>query len=114
VLRAVRALGIEPRTWDLLGHSFGGFVALELNKLHPGELTRLIASCTMGTEEPLPEGVPDELDRLSDKQRTAIMAVWERESRRRRPTSSSRRGSTRSTPGRRAKARNGSGSGSRA
>jgi pimeloyl-ACP methyl ester carboxylesterase len=79
VMRAVQALGIEPKTWDLLGHSFGGFVALELNRLHPGELTRLIASCTIGTEEPLPEGVPDEFERLSDEERAMIEAVGERE-----------------------------------
>jgi pimeloyl-ACP methyl ester carboxylesterase len=80
VMRAVRALGLQPGEWDLLGHSFGGFIALQLNQLHPGELTRLIASCTMGSEEPLPEGVPGEFERLSPEERAAIEAVAERES----------------------------------
>jgi pimeloyl-ACP methyl ester carboxylesterase len=80
VMRAVRALELQPQRWDLLGHSFGGFVALELNKLHRGELTRLIASCTIGSEEPLPEGVPDEFERLSDDERAMIEAIEERES----------------------------------
>ena len=79
VMRAIRALGLQPREWDLLGHSFGGFVALELNNLHPGELTRLIASCTIGSEEPPPEGVPGELERLDPEERAAIEAAWERE-----------------------------------
>jgi pimeloyl-ACP methyl ester carboxylesterase len=48
VMRCGRALGLEPGDCDLLGHSFGGFVALELNKLHPGELTWIVASCTDG------------------------------------------------------------------
>jgi proline iminopeptidase len=80
VMQGVRALGLEPRGWDLLGHSFGGFVALELNKLHPGELSRLIASCTIGSEEPLPDGVPEEFERLSDEERAFIEAIEERES----------------------------------
>jgi proline iminopeptidase len=79
VMRAVRALGLQPGEWDLLGHSFGGFVALELNNLHPGELTRLIASCTIGTEEPLPDHIPGEFERLSPEERAAIEAVYERE-----------------------------------
>ena len=79
VMAAVRELRLEPGSWDLLGHSFGGFVALELNNLHRGELTRLIASCTIGSEEPPPEGTPGELERLSDEERAAFEGVSERE-----------------------------------
>src|SRR5215218_7500099 len=64
-MRCVRALGCEPRGWDLLGYSFGGFVALELNKLHPGELTRIVASCTDGSEAPPPDDPPGPLDGLA-------------------------------------------------
>jgi pimeloyl-ACP methyl ester carboxylesterase len=80
VMRSVRALGFGPREWDLLGHSFGGYVALELNKLHPGELTRLIASCTDGSEAPPPGDPPGPLDGLSDAEAAAIEDAWERES----------------------------------
>jgi len=79
VMRCVRALGLEPGGWDLLGHSFGGYVALELNKLHPGELTRVVASCTAGSEEPPPGDSPEPLDGLSKTQTAAIEDAWERE-----------------------------------
>jgi pimeloyl-ACP methyl ester carboxylesterase len=59
VAAAIRALGLQPRTYDLLGHSFGGYVALELNKRHPDELRRLIASCTDGSEQPPPGPLPE-------------------------------------------------------
>jgi pimeloyl-ACP methyl ester carboxylesterase len=81
VMDAVRELGLEPGSWDLLGHSFGGYVALELNNLHRGEAARMIASCTIGSEEPPPEGTPGELEELPETERAAIEAVWERESR---------------------------------
>jgi pimeloyl-ACP methyl ester carboxylesterase len=80
VMRCVRALGFERGDWDLLGHSFGGFVALELNRLHPGELTRLIASCTDGSEAPPPGDPPGPLDGLSESQAAAVEDAWRRES----------------------------------
>jgi pimeloyl-ACP methyl ester carboxylesterase len=80
VMRCVRALGFEPGAWDLLGHSFGGFVALELNKLHPGELTRIVASCTDGSEAPPPGDPPGPLDGLTEAEAERIEDAWERES----------------------------------
>ena len=44
--------------WTLLGHSFGGFVALQHLVDFPGSASRLIASCTDADEEPAP-GVGD-------------------------------------------------------
>ena len=44
--------------YTLLGHSFGGFVALQHLVDFPGSATRLIASCTDADEEPAP-GVGD-------------------------------------------------------
>ena len=44
--------------WTLLGHSFGGFVALQHLIDFPGSASRLIASCTDADEEPAP-GVGD-------------------------------------------------------
>jgi pimeloyl-ACP methyl ester carboxylesterase len=79
VMRCVRALGFEPRAWDLLGHSFGGYVALELNKLHPGELTRIVAACTDGSEAEPPGDPPGPLDGLDETAAAAIEDAWERE-----------------------------------
>jgi pimeloyl-ACP methyl ester carboxylesterase len=79
VLECVRALGCEPGAWDLLGHSFGGYVALELNHRHRGEAGRLIASCTDGSEQPLPGEPPDELAGLSPEQVAAFQDAEERE-----------------------------------
>ena len=45
--------------WTLLGHSFGGFVAMQHLKDYPGSAARIIASCTDCDEEPAP-GVPDD------------------------------------------------------
>ncbi len=79
VLGCARALGFEPGGWDLLGHSFGGYVALELNNRHRGEVGRLIASCTDGSEAPPPGDPPDELAGLSAEEAAAIEDAWERE-----------------------------------
>ena len=51
--------GLED--WTLLGHSFGGFVAMQHLVDFPGSASRLILSCTDADEEPAP-GVSDELD----------------------------------------------------
>jgi proline iminopeptidase len=48
----VREQGLEE--WTLLGHSFGGFVALQHLVDFPGSASRLIASCTDADEEPAP------------------------------------------------------------
>jgi pimeloyl-ACP methyl ester carboxylesterase len=79
VMSCARALGFEPGRWDVLGYSFGGFVALELNRLHPGELSRLVASCTDGSEAPPPGDPPGPLDGLSETEVAAVEDTWERE-----------------------------------
>jgi pimeloyl-ACP methyl ester carboxylesterase len=79
VVRCVRALGFEPGGWDLLGHSFGGFVALELNRLHPGELRRIVASCTDGSEAEPPGDPPGPLDGLWETAAAAVEDAWRRE-----------------------------------
>jgi proline iminopeptidase len=55
----VRERGLEA--WTLLGHSFGGYVAMQHLVDFPGSASRLIASCTDADEEPAP-GAPAELD----------------------------------------------------
>ena len=64
----VRERGLED--WTLLGHSFGGFVAMQHLVDFPGSAARLIASCTDADEEPAPgapEGAYDDLpDELED------------------------------------------------
>ena len=58
----VREQGLEE--WTLLGHSFGGFVAMQHLVDFPGSAARLIASCTDSDEEDAPgspEGVFDDL-----------------------------------------------------
>jgi proline iminopeptidase len=79
VMRCVRALGFEQGAWDVLGHSFGGYVALELNRLHPGELTRIVAACTDGSEAPPPGDPPGPLDGLSEAEAAAVEDAWNRE-----------------------------------
>jgi proline iminopeptidase len=52
----VREQGLDE--WTLLGHSFGGFVAMQHLVDFPGSATRVIASCTDADEEPAP-GAPE-------------------------------------------------------
>src|SRR3954453_1941651 len=51
--RAVQRLAapLELRGWTLLGHSFGGYVALQHLVDHPGTAARLIAACTDSDED---------------------------------------------------------------
>ena len=79
VMRCVRALGFAAGEWDLLGHSFGGFVALELNRLYPGEAARIVASCTDGSEAPPPGNPPGRLDGLPDAMAAALEDAEQRE-----------------------------------
>jgi pimeloyl-ACP methyl ester carboxylesterase len=57
--RAVEELVAPLGEYTLLGHSFGGFVALQHLADFPGSAARLIASCTDADEEPAP-GVDEE------------------------------------------------------
>ena len=58
--RAVQRLveALELRAWTLLGHSFGGYVALQHLVDHPTAAARLITSCTDADEDP-PPGLPE-------------------------------------------------------
>lgn len=66
-------LGLED--WTLVGHSFGGYVAMQ-HLVDYGTAARYVASCTDADEEPAP-GVSD--DRFADVP-PAVAAAFERES----------------------------------
>jgi pimeloyl-ACP methyl ester carboxylesterase len=62
--RALEELVAPLGEYTLLGHSFGGFVALQHLADFPGSAARLIASCTDADEAPAPgapEGIYDDL-----------------------------------------------------
>jgi pimeloyl-ACP methyl ester carboxylesterase len=62
--------------WTLLGHSMGGFVAMQHLVDFPGSAARLIASCTDADEEPAPGAPSDAYENLPP----AVEAAFERES----------------------------------
>ena len=72
--RAVERLAqqLELRDWTLLGHSFGGFVALQHLVDFPGSAARIVASCTDASETPPPGAPADPLAGLSDEQRERV------------------------------------------
>jgi proline iminopeptidase len=72
---AVEELMRELDAPTLLGHSFGGYVAMQHLVDHPGSAARLIASCTDADEEPAP-GMPD--DPFADMP-PEVNAAFERE-----------------------------------
>ena len=53
VERLVSELGL--RDWTLLGHSFGGYVAMQHLVDFPGSASRVVASCTDASEDPAAE-----------------------------------------------------------
>ena len=72
-----RDRGLED--WTLLGHSFGGFIAMQHLVDFPGSASRLIASCTDADEEP-PAGTPeDPFEGLPEDVASAVRAAFERE-----------------------------------
>src|SRR5215212_2935628 len=69
--------GLEDVT--LLGHSFGGYVAMQHLVDFPGSVARLVASCTDAEEEP-PPGMPeDPTEALPDDVAAGVRAAFERE-----------------------------------
>jgi proline iminopeptidase len=66
------ALDLELRDWTLLGHSFGGYVALQHLVDFPGSAARIVASCTDASETPPPGAPEDPLDGLTDEQRERV------------------------------------------
>jgi proline iminopeptidase len=73
---AVDELMRELEQPTLLGHSFGGYVAMQHLVDYPGSAARLIASCTDADEEPAP-GTPE--DPFADLP-PDVEAAFERES----------------------------------
>ena len=75
--RFVRKRRLED--WTLLGHSFGGFVAMQYLVDFPGSAARLIASCTDADEEPAPGAPEDPFDGLPEDVAAAVRAAFDRE-----------------------------------
>jgi proline iminopeptidase len=72
--RAVERLAteLELEDWTLLGHSFGGFVAMQHLVDFPGSASRIIASCTDASESPPPGEPEDLLEGLTAEQREQV------------------------------------------
>ena len=72
--RAVERLAteLELEDWTLLGHSFGGFVAMQHLVDFPGSASRIIASCTDASETPAPGSPEDPLAGLTAGQRAQV------------------------------------------
>jgi pimeloyl-ACP methyl ester carboxylesterase len=68
----VNELGLED--WTLLGHSFGGYVAMQ-HLVDFGTASRLVASCTDADEDEPPDVPADRFDDISD----SVRAAFERE-----------------------------------
>jgi proline iminopeptidase len=68
----VNELGLED--WTLLGHSFGGYVAMQ-HLVDFGTAARLIASCTDAEEEEPPGADPNRFENLPD----SVTDAFERE-----------------------------------
>jgi pimeloyl-ACP methyl ester carboxylesterase len=68
----VNELGLQD--WTLLGHSFGGYVAMR-HVVDYGTATRYVASCTDAEEEPAPGVSEDRWDDMSPE----VEAAFERE-----------------------------------
>jgi proline iminopeptidase len=76
---AVEELMRELERPALLGHSFGGYVAMQHLVDFPGSAARLIASCTDADEEE-PPGTPENpLDGLAPEVAARVEAAFERE-----------------------------------
>ena len=68
----VNELGLED--WTLLGHSFGGYVAMQ-HVVDYGTATRYVASCTDAEEEEPPEVDPHRYENMAPE----VAAAFERE-----------------------------------
>jgi proline iminopeptidase len=75
--RFVRKRRLED--WTLLGHSFGGFVAMQYLVDFPGSASRLIASCTDADEEPAPGAPEDPFEGLPGDVAASVRAAFDRE-----------------------------------
>jgi pimeloyl-ACP methyl ester carboxylesterase len=77
---AVEELMRELDEPTLLGHSFGGYVAMQHLVDFPGSAVRLIASCTDADEDPPPDAPEDDLAGLPEDVAAAVTEAFERES----------------------------------
>jgi 3-oxoadipate enol-lactonase/4-carboxymuconolactone decarboxylase len=77
VERLARELGLDD--WTLLGHSGGGFVALQHLVDFPGSATRLVASDTDAEEEQPPGAPEDPFEGLPEEVADGVRAAFERE-----------------------------------
>ena len=69
---------LELGEYTLLGHSFGGFVALTHAVERPGHAARLVVSCSAATESAL-EGSEERMAALPPELRDQVAAAFERE-----------------------------------
>ena len=65
--------------WTLLGHSFGGFVAMQHLVDFPGSASRLVASCTDCDEEPASDAPEDGFAGMPEDVAAKVRAAFERE-----------------------------------
>ncbi|HKG64841.1 MAG TPA: alpha/beta hydrolase [Solirubrobacteraceae bacterium] len=79
--RAVEKLArdLDLRDWTLLGHSFGGFVAMQHLVDFPDSAARIIASCTDASETPPPGEPEDPLAGLGEEERERVAEGLARE-----------------------------------
>jgi len=77
VERFVRKRKLED--WTLLGHSFGGFVAMQYLVDFPGGASRVIASCTDCDEEPAPGAPEDPFEGMPEDVAASVRAAFDRE-----------------------------------
>jgi pimeloyl-ACP methyl ester carboxylesterase len=80
-----QAAGVEELMRDLeeptlLGHSYGGFVAMQHLVDHPGSATRLVASSTEADEEDPPDAPEDPFEGLPEDVAAGVREAFERES----------------------------------
>ena len=73
------ARDLELEDWTLLGHSFGGFVAMQHLVDFPDSAARYIASCTDASETPPPGEPEDPLAGLTDEDRERVAEGTARE-----------------------------------
>ena len=73
------AAALELDSYAVLGHSFGGFVALQLALDHPDALRRLVCSCTVPSAGWL-EGIQERIDQLEPPElRERVRWGWDNE-----------------------------------
>ena len=77
---AVEELMTELESPTLLGHSFGGYVAMQHLVDFPGSATRIVASCTDADEEQAPGTPENPLEGLPPDVAASVEAAFERES----------------------------------